>query len=620
MTGRSPRKDLPAISHLLPALVLLLTAADWPHVRGPAFDAHSAETGLATSWPAAGPPVLWVRDLGPGYSAVVVADGRAITLYQTAGGIYLTALDAGTGAELWRERVDWPWQPGGLYPGPYAAPTIHAGRVYYATPAGTVGCVDAATGGAVWAVDVRKRFAGRGVEFGFASAPLVDNGRVILPVGGPGASVVALSAADGSTLWASGDDPASYCPALPVTLDGRRLVVGFLRNSVVLHDPATGQRVWRERLSDSYDEHAAWPLFDGRHLLLASPFRVGARVTRLTATGDGVTATPVWAGRQLSNDVSSSVLHAGAVYGFDLQQSQASTHRPSRGMFKCLDLVTGAVRWETDRVGQASAVVVDGHLVLWTETGEAVLAMETPERYEELARATVLGGNGLCWAAPAFADRRLFVRDRRQIACVHLGPPADLLPGQAAGAVVMAGTGFDWTRLLPTEPEYPNDAPTAGELGRWFAACLGVFALAGGLTGLTRRRLFWPVAFLLGAAGTTAAGAWAGVFVLTWPAALYAAFRAVVAAGTGAAGWRRQVLARAGLLLFVGLCYGYYRLCPAVGYAMAWGFLAGFAPAAPPAVLAAHSTGRRRWAWDAAGFAVYFWASGMLPGLKDQMG
>ena len=30
--------------------------------------------------------------------------------------------------------------------------------------------------------------------------------------------MVALSAADGSTLWAAGDDPASYCPALPITL------------------------------------------------------------------------------------------------------------------------------------------------------------------------------------------------------------------------------------------------------------------------------------------------------------------------------------------------------------------------------------------------------------------
>src|SRR5262245_42157816 len=66
-------------------------AADWPHVRGPAYDAHSRETGLVDDWPSAGPPVLWTRELGPGYSSLVVADGRAFTLYQTTAGMYLIA-------------------------------------------------------------------------------------------------------------------------------------------------------------------------------------------------------------------------------------------------------------------------------------------------------------------------------------------------------------------------------------------------------------------------------------------------------------------------------------------------------------------------------------------------
>src|SRR5262245_31765995 len=81
-------------------------AADWPHLRGPNYDAASAEVGLADRWPADGPPVLWVRDLGPGYSGFVVANGRAFTLYQTKTGMFLIALDADTGAEAWQVRVD----------------------------------------------------------------------------------------------------------------------------------------------------------------------------------------------------------------------------------------------------------------------------------------------------------------------------------------------------------------------------------------------------------------------------------------------------------------------------------------------------------------------------------
>ncbi|MFO0805703.1 MAG: hypothetical protein U0791_21585 [Gemmataceae bacterium] len=56
------------------AFLLLLIASpalaqpEWPHVRGPNYDAISTEAGLVASWPAAGPPVLWTRELGQGYS------------------------------------------------------------------------------------------------------------------------------------------------------------------------------------------------------------------------------------------------------------------------------------------------------------------------------------------------------------------------------------------------------------------------------------------------------------------------------------------------------------------------------------------------------------------------
>jgi len=73
----------------------------------------------------------------------------------------------------------------------------------------------------------------------------------------------------------------------------------------------------------------------------------------------------------------------------------------------------------------------------------------------------------------------------------------------------------------------------------------------------------------------------------------------------------------AALTIFLLLCFGYYRLCPAVGYVMAWTFLAGFAPAAPAAILATRT--RRLWlraAADLLGFAAYFWLSGMLPAWK----
>jgi hypothetical protein len=191
---------------------------------------------------------------------------------------------------------------------------------------------------------------------------------------------------------------------------------------------------------------------------------------------------------------------------------------------------------------------------------------------------------------------------------------------------------------MPIEPEYPHDAPTVAELSRWFAWSVGaVLGGAGGMAALvwgTARTLgvarlgrgvlwiFAGAAFLLGLLGTTLVSPWANAFVLTWPVSLYVAFRGTL----GVVAWveakpiasRPRWISRLATVAFVAICYGYYHVCLAIGYVMAWGFLGGFLPAAPFAVVAARV--RNPWGWflsEAVAFSVYFWASGLIPGAKD---
>jgi hypothetical protein len=63
-----------------------LVASDWPHWGGPRGDGVSAETGLIATWPPGGPTVLWLRELGQGYSSFAVVDGKAYTQYQNLWG------------------------------------------------------------------------------------------------------------------------------------------------------------------------------------------------------------------------------------------------------------------------------------------------------------------------------------------------------------------------------------------------------------------------------------------------------------------------------------------------------------------------------------------------------
>src|SRR3989304_10225905 len=79
---------------------------DWPQWRGPNRDGLSRETGLLSSWPAGGPPLVWkAAGLGAGYSTVTVDGGRVFTLGTARDIEYLIALDARTGKELWRRRI-----------------------------------------------------------------------------------------------------------------------------------------------------------------------------------------------------------------------------------------------------------------------------------------------------------------------------------------------------------------------------------------------------------------------------------------------------------------------------------------------------------------------------------
>src|SRR5262249_3016460 len=150
-------------------LLLLLTAPalrgeganhDWPHLRGPQYDGNSPEKGLLDAWPDGGPPLLWTHPLGQGDSGFVAAGGSVVTRFQSGTGQYVICLDADAGTEIWRRRVDWAWRPAGAYPGPFATPTWDAGRLYYSTPAGLVGCLDAEDGRPIWSINIVAKYKG----------------------------------------------------------------------------------------------------------------------------------------------------------------------------------------------------------------------------------------------------------------------------------------------------------------------------------------------------------------------------------------------------------------------------------------------------------------------------
>ena len=616
----------------------------WPHLRGPSYDAVSHETGLLDSWPPEGPPVLWARDLGTGYSAFIAVGGRVWTQAQNAYAQSVLCLDADTGEEIWAYRYGWPYEAEGMYPGPRATPTWHDGRIYFAGPRGLVGCLTAADGRLLWSLNLIDEFEGRGFHFGYGCSPLVEEGLVILPAGGKGASVVALDARDGSTVWASGDETASYSSPIPVSVADQRHVVALLENALVSMDLKTGRLLWQHVFSRGYDEHAAAPLYREPYLMIASPFRGGSEMYRIdldqreAEEGEppGASATRVWFSRQMSNDVASSVLVDGYVYGFDLRDIQSKAQRPSRGEFICMELATGEVLWTTERAGHANVIAADGKLILFNDTGEVLLLRATPERYDELARAKVFGDE-ICWTAPALDRGRLYLRSPSQAACLYLGDPERLAQRQRDAARRVAeiprSKRLDLSWLLGGEREFPADRPTRRELGRWYgvsllagfgaaAAIAALVYLAARIAGpaVARRAsriVFWSAAFFCGVAAGAVLNRRSDLFIFTWPTGLFVMHQVTLTAIL----WSRPrqpkrhawwAPATAGLA-FLALCLGYFHLCRTLGLATLWAFLLGFLPSWPIAIPAAVRLRRdthplEDLLWAVLSFSLYYWA------------
>jgi outer membrane protein assembly factor BamB len=401
------------IHHLcLAALVVLAAGADWPQFLGPARNATSPETGLLASWPKKGPPVLWDREVGEGFSGPVVAGGRLVLFHRVGDDEVVECLDAATGKELWKHTTPTAYvDPLGKGNGPRSTPAIAGGRVYTLGPGGLLLCLNLEDGKKVWQRALLEDYSL--VErsyFGVGTSPLVEGDRVLVNVGARGAGIVAFDRNTGAEVWKATSQGASYASPVAATLDGVRQVLFFTREGFVSLDPATGDvrsaKRWRSRNNASVN--AASPVvFDG-HVFLSACYDTGGLLLRVKK--DGV--EQVWSNDEsLSCHFGTPVYHDGHLYGFHGRQEEG-------GKLCCVEAKTGKVCWTADDYGCGSLILADGRLIVLSEKGELALVAADPAKYQELARAPVL--NGTCRAHLALADGRLYARDGRKLVCWNL--------------------------------------------------------------------------------------------------------------------------------------------------------------------------------------------------------
>jgi outer membrane protein assembly factor BamB len=391
--------------------------ADWPQFLGPNRNGISHETGLNLDWQKKTPKVLWKAPLDGGCSSLTVVGDRLYTMTKRGNRDYVVCLDTRNGKEVWAYNA----APSYLdvqkhMAGPRSTPTFAHDKLYCLTPRGELICLKAADGKEVWKQDTIKAAGATLPEndfyfWGLSLSPLVEGDLVIVvPGGNKNRSVVAFHKDTGKIVWTAGDDPYAYASPVVITVAGKRMLVCPTGQAILGLDPAKGTVLWRYAFGNRFNATCATPVWADNLLFVSAAYGTGCAAVEIVPSGNKWSVKEKWANKNLQNIFATSMVLDGHLYG---------CHGDIGAIFlKCLDLKTGAVKWDQRQPGRCSLLAVGGHLVSLGERGKVQLIEANPNKYVLKGELDLLTPKA--WAQPALADGRLYLRDEKQVICVDL--------------------------------------------------------------------------------------------------------------------------------------------------------------------------------------------------------
>jgi outer membrane protein assembly factor BamB len=446
---------------LIASLLPLAHAADWPEFLGPNRNNTSPETGLRQSLSPDGVPILWKKSIGTGYSAPSIRANRLVLHHRSGPEEIVECLNPTTGEALWKYAYPSRFvDPFGYNNGPRCSPLLTDSHCYTYGAEGVLLCLDLASGKRVWQRNTLSEFNVPEAFFGVGSTPILENGKLIVMIGGqPNSAIAALDPATGKTLWENGgektwngapmigwpgertiqwnpNDPAfekqaSYCSPVAATLHGKRHLLCVTRQGLISLNPEDGSCnfvFWFRARQDS-SVNAMTPVVHDNTILLSSAYFKNGSVL-LKVAPDGKSVTPAWRSLGLEMHWSQPNLVNGHLYGF-------SGRNEPDAFFRCLEWETGDVLWQRydgwpngghakpapgDKApnvfGRGATIFADGRLIALGESGLLGLYEPSPKAVTELGRWQVPGLVYPCWAGPVLAEKKLYLRSEELLICL----------------------------------------------------------------------------------------------------------------------------------------------------------------------------------------------------------
>ncbi len=429
---------------------------NWPQWRGPDQNGVSSATDLATTWSetenivwkvplpswSGGTPIVWgdrifvtsasAAETQPAAAAAeeppapsAGRQGRGRRGRRTArdpGGpnLLLICLSKTDGSQLWEQVLGDGNELLQKQNNSSPSPVTDGQHVWVVTGTGVVSAFDL-DGNPVWQKNLQEEYGPFGLNWGYASSPLLYEGKLIIEVlhgmnTDDPSYIVAFDAANGSEIWreerptdARRESPDAYTTPVIVEHEGAAELVITGGDYVTGHDPATGKEIWRAAGLN--------PNREGNYRIVASPVAVDGMVyapTRerpflaVAAGGRGdVTAAWKYEGAG-APDVPTPACDGKYLYLVG-----------DEGIVVCLDAKTGTKIWGPERTTagtvSASPLLADGKLFVTNEQGVTTVLAAGPE-FQKLATNQLDAGYTL--SSPVAVGSQLFLRGETHLYCI----------------------------------------------------------------------------------------------------------------------------------------------------------------------------------------------------------
>ena len=422
------------------------SAENWPQWRGPHLNGTSTTaSNLPVTWSetenliwraklpswAAATPIIWdevvfITTAEEGFATRNSAPGmlrRAVDSITSALGtydqMYLMALNRKDGTVLWKQPIGDGNTIKNKQNMASPSPVTDGKHVWVATGLGVLTCFDF-SGKQIWRVDIQKQFGEFGIQFGYATSPLLDNGRLYIQnlhgfLTDDPSYLVALDAATGKTIWkverptdAPHESPDSYSTPTITEIGGERQLIVSGGDYLTGHNLATGKEMWRagglNPNKETNSRTIASPLVEGDMIFAPSRRR------------------PLIAFRKPVKPTSDPVRVWDTEYGPDVPTPTSDGERlyiiDDRGIALCLRTADGATVYDRSRIEpgtySASPVLADGKIYATSEEGTTVVLAAGGE-------FKVLGVNKLnsyTLASPAVVGSQIFIRTSEYLYCI----------------------------------------------------------------------------------------------------------------------------------------------------------------------------------------------------------